>query len=161
MDRLTEQKDVFFYTLQQMNDKTLFSFCLTNPKIRNMCNSEKAKQFWLNRLFINFPFNWNFRTFDVTPKQFYFRLVYLFNKYTPNRAMIESVKLGRLDMVNFFIEKGADDWIVGMMLAAEGGHKDIVDFFIEKGVNNWNIGMQSAAEGGHKDLVKFFIKMNQ
>jgi hypothetical protein len=26
--------------------------------------------------------------------------------------------------------------------AAKGGHKELVDFFIEKGANNWNWGMK-------------------
>jgi hypothetical protein len=33
---------------------------------------------------------------------------------------------------------------------------DLVHFFIEKGAKNWYGGMYFAAEGGHPDLVKFF-----
>lgn len=35
---------------------------------------------------------------------------------------------------------------------------DLVLFFIEKGAGNWNLGMAAAAEGGHVELVKFFVE---
>ncbi len=59
--------------------------------------------------------------------------------------------------VDFFIEKGADNWNRGMGGAARGGQRDLVDFFIEKGANYWDGGMAGAAHGGHRDLVDFFI----
>ena len=43
-----------------------------------------------------------------------------------------------------------------MRNAAEGGSLDLVKFFIDKGANDWEGGMRNAEEGGHKDLVKFF-----
>ena len=65
---------------------------------------------------------------------------------------------GHKELVEFFIEKGANMWNRGMMYAAEGGHKELVDFFIEKGANTWNWGMHRAAIGGHQQLVEFFIE---
>jgi len=44
-----------------------------------------------------------------------------------------------------------------MMGAALGGHLELVEFFIEMGANDWNSGMTGAARGRHKELVKFFI----
>ena len=44
----------------------------------------------------------------------------------------------------------------GLYGASLGGHKDLVDFFIEKGANNWNGALRGASEGGHKYLVDFF-----
>jgi hypothetical protein len=43
-----------------------------------------------------------------------------------------------------------------MYKAAEGGHKELVDFFIEKGANKWNWGIYYATEGGHKEMINFF-----
>ena len=40
--------------------------------------------------------------------------------------------------------------------AAEGGWLDLVKFFINKGAKNWEWGMIGAAQGGHKDLIEFF-----
>jgi hypothetical protein len=49
-----------------------------------------------------------------------------------------------------------------MVGAAEGGHKELVDFFIEKGADNWNLGMEGSIEGGHRELVNFFQnKLNE
>ena len=39
---------------------------------------------------------------------------------------------------------------MGMCAATKGGHKDLVELFIEKGANNWNWGMISAAKCGSK-----------
>ena len=46
----------------------------------------------------------------------------------------------------------------GMRGAAECGHKELVEFFIEYGANDWNYGMCISAQGGNKELVDLFIK---
>ncbi len=63
-----------------------------------------------------------------------------------------------LAVVEFFIEKRANDWDLGMGGAAERGHRDLVDFFIKKGARDWKLGMRRAKQGGHKDLAKFFFE---
>jgi len=40
--------------------------------------------------------------------------------------------------------------------AARGGNIDLVDWFISKGANDWNYGMNGAALGGHKELEEWF-----
>ena len=75
-----------------------------------------------------------------------------------NEAMKYAVQGGSLDLVKFFIDKGADDWDTGMRYAAQGGSLDLVKFFINKGADYWNWGMYGAAQGGSLDLVKFFIQ---
>ena len=67
-----------------------------------------------------------------------------------------AAKGGHLDLVKFFIEKGAKNWNLGMEGAAIGGHMEFVKFFIEKGARDWNSGMYGAAIGGHVELVEFF-----
>ena len=64
---------------------------------------------------------------------------------------------GHLDLVHWFVSKGADQWNYGMCKAANGGHKSIVDFMISKGANQWNSGLEYAALGGHLDLVNLFV----
>ena len=59
-------------------------------------------------------------------------LTYYSNKYTPNKALEKVAEKGRTDLVEFFIEKGANDWNKGMEVAARGGHKELVDFFKKK-----------------------------
>ena len=42
--------------------------------------------------------------------------------------------------------------------AARGGHIDLVKFFISKGARNWDYGIHGAAKGGHVEIVKFFVE---
>ena len=74
-----------------------------------------------------------------------------------NRGMIECARIGSKEGVEFYIQKGANDWNNGMWYAAQGGHRDLVDLFIAKGANEWNEGMLCASENGHRDLVDLFI----
>jgi hypothetical protein len=49
-----------------------------------------------------------------------------------------------------------------MWHAAKGGHKELVDFFIQKGANDWNKGMANAAIGGHRILlISLFRKVQR
>ena len=50
-----------------------------------------------------------------------------------------------------------------MFYAARGGHLHLVEYFIEKGADDWDWGMFCADEGGHYDIVEYFknkLKMN-
>jgi len=82
----------------------------------------------------------------------------------PNNGLERAAKDGDVDLIEFFIAKGANAWQRGMYGAAVGGHKDLVDFFIDTSWSEhtsmhqvWEYGMWHAALGGHKDLVDFFI----
>jgi hypothetical protein len=151
---LTRKKDVDLIILSNLDDKTLFNFCISNPKdeyLKKLCGDES---FWRNRLKNNFP---EFKTEKKRNwKQTYLALVYYSNKYVPNEAMKKVAEKGDKDLVEFFIQKGAKNWNWGMGGAALGGHRDLVDFFIQKGANMWNFGMSGAERGGHKDLINFF-----
>ena len=45
-----------------------------------------------------------------------------------------------------------------MARAAAGGHKDLVEFFMDKGANDLEEGIFQATERRHKDLVNFLWK---
>jgi hypothetical protein len=51
------------------------------------------------------------------------------------------------------------DGIVNDMMswAAQGGHLNLVEFFISKGASDWRVGRAGAAQGGHLNLVEFFM----
>jgi hypothetical protein len=153
---LTRKKDVDLIILSNLDDKTLFNFCISNPKneyLKKLCGDES---FWRNRLKNNFP---EFNTEKKRNwKQTYLALVYYSNKYVPNEAMIKVSEKGDKDLVRFFIQKGANNWDWGMYVAARGGHRGLVEFFIEKDAKDWDWGMRGAARGGHRDLVQFFIE---
>ena len=152
---LSGNKDVDLKIMSNIDDRSLFSLCISDPKneyLKKLCNNET---FWRNRLLNKFP---EFKNSDENWKQNYLALVYYSDKYTPNKAMEKLAEKGMKykNLIDFFIEKGADYWNLGMYGAALGGHKELVDFFIEKGADDWNWGMRGASLGGHKELVDFF-----
>ena len=80
------------------------------------------------------------------------------NRGRPDNGLVEAAGIDHMDLVGFFVEKGATDWDRGMQSAAKGGHAELVRFFAEKGAANWNWAMSAAAEGGHAELVRFFVE---
>ncbi len=56
------------------------------------------------------------------------------------------------------IEKGANDWNIGLMGACYGGHLEIANLMIEKGVNCWNSVLHIAWQYGHLDIVNLIIE---
>jgi len=154
---LTRKKDADLIILSNLDDKSLFRFCISSSKdeyLKKLCSDES---FWRNRLGKNFP---EFKNTSEKRnwKQTYLALVYYLNVYGIYKALEKVAKKGDKDLVDFFIQKGAWNWNWGMFGAAEGGHRDLVEFFIEKGANEWNEGMKYAAIGGQKDLIDFFIQ---
>jgi hypothetical protein len=81
----------------------------------------------------------------------------LINHESSDRCLYKASKQGHKDLVQFFIDKGANDWNWALSGASLGGHKDLVEFFINKGANDWNMALYAASIGGHKDLVQLFI----
>jgi len=81
----------------------------------------------MNRLKNNFSEFNNINKTDRTWKQTYLALVYYSNKYEPNKAIEELAKGGmkNIDLIQFFIEKGADNWDYGMFEASKEGDKDL------------------------------------
>ena len=39
-----------------------------------------------------------------------------------------------------------------------GGHMEIIDFIIEKRANDWNKSMEGSSLRGHMEIVKFVIQ---
>src|SRR3989344_4264525 len=72
-----------------------------------------------------------------------------------DQYLYEAARIGSLEHVNIHLRAIMNK---GMCDAAKGGHKELVEFFIQKGANDWNWGMRCAAEGGHKELVDLFVK---
>jgi len=144
---LTLNKNTDLIILSNLDDKSLFNFSISNPKdeyLKKLCGDEF---FWMNRLknkflqeqeeFNNININKNKTR---TWKQTYLALVFYSNKYLPNKAVEELAKGGmkNIDLINFFIEKGANNWDFGMYGAAIRGNRDLIQFFIDKGANNWD-----------------------
>jgi len=156
---LTKIKDVDLKIISLLDDKSLTNLFVSNPKDDYLKSLSNNENFWRNRTNEKFP---EFKGENCKGKEWkrsYLIIVRYLNKYIPNLSMIKLSKGGmeNIDLIQYFISKGAHFWDTGMGCAAEEGHKDLVEFFISKGANYWNWGMRKAAKGGHKDLVNFFI----
>lgn len=101
-----------------------------------------------------------------------------------NEGLLKAADLDDLQLVHYFIYKGATDWqgLVqkaasqnnqkmldlihkhnllnpnwGMYGAAIGGHSELVKHFIDKGADQFNWGMYGATKGNHRTLIEYFI----
>jgi ankyrin repeat protein len=74
-----------------------------------------------------------------------------------NEALTAAAYSGNLQLAQLFIDKGANDWDDALAYAAEGGHLHLVQFFIDKGADDWNCAIVHAAIGGCLPLVRLFI----
>lgn len=76
-------------------------------------------------------------------------------KYDWNTLLISACKGGCLEIVNMFIDYGANNWNGGLLQACFGGYLQIIKLMIKKGATNWNGGLEYACWGGHVEIVKF------
>jgi len=51
-------------------------------------------------------------------------------------------------------------WNIGLRRSAKAGNEKLVDFFINKGANDWKGGLISANKGNHTNLITFFKNKN-
>jgi hypothetical protein len=114
------------------DDEDLLNFCLTNSYTRSLCKNEK---FWKDRLIKRFGKNsLKYKNSDQTYKNFYLYIIHFQSiGYNYNEeSMKEAAKKGLLNLVDFFISKGADEWRNGKLFAEIGGHKELAEFFEDK-----------------------------
>lgn len=145
------RKDESALVLNELDDKSLFNYCLTN---KSLCPGE---EFWRNRFIRKYgKVASEFKNVDRTWKNYYLLAVHYDEKYTPGRALEEVSEKGYFDLIQFFIFKGGHKE-QGLRGAAKGGHKELVNFFLEKGMKFLSYGVSGAAEGGNMDLINFLI----
>lgn len=164
-----------------MDDQSLFTFCKTYKRFNEkIC---KDDNFWYNRLKTKYPFLMIFNK-NQSWKEFYLKMSFYIGKlkeefdipYIPsevfnpetiyktnrfnkiamyNHALYNAARAGDENLSNFLINKGANNWYIGLTGAARGGHKNLVDFFINKGAKDLFVAILQAKAGGHKDLVNY------
>lgn len=80
-----------------------------------------------------------------------------------NWALEGACEGGHKDLVKMFIDKGANNFGLGLNAACKGGYIELVqlmiDLGIDLGINNINEGLLLACEGEHEDLIKYLIKI--
>jgi hypothetical protein len=71
---------------------------------------------------------------------------------------MEACRLGHRELVILMIQKGADDWDIGLNIACQRGHRELVELMVQKGTNNWDFGLWGACEGGQRYLAELMIQ---
>ena len=98
--RLTGIKDTDLLILEKLDDRSLFSYCQTNQYANNVCQDEN---FWRNRLITKYGIETaELKNIDRSWKDFYLKLVYFDETYTPEKASLEAAKKGYDDLFFYF-----------------------------------------------------------
>ncbi len=75
------------------------------------------------------------------------------------KKIYDAAITGSINLVYFFIEKGAHDWEYGLKGACYIKNLELIEFMISKRANvNW--GLEGACEGGHLEIICSFTNHN-
>jgi hypothetical protein len=173
---LTGQKDADLSIMNNMDDKTLFSFCMSSNDVylQRLCNDEN---FWTNKFLKKYDEQiLSFKNPKKTIKRFYLQLSYYDDKYLSKEIEVPphlKQLLGKnrpthmggvpiteemiTNLKRMYVPTKFDD---ALREAARGGMADIdvVNYLIVRGATDLNPGMIEAAFQGNKKLVEFFIR---
>lgn len=129
METLTKNRDVDDIILHKLDDRSLLNLCIASPQLK-FCNDEK---FWRDRFYFKFG---KYEKIKGTWKKFYLGAIYYWDladeENQIDNAMGLAAKDGHMDLVEFFISLGANNWRMGEIAARKGKHSDIEDFFRSK-----------------------------
>ena len=129
---LSQIKDVDKKILAELDDKSLLEFCKTNRYGSELCRDEL---FWKGR-FIN-RFGRVDKNEWRSWKDFYLNVVFYMDKYRNQALARISMKgIRNLDIINFLLLRGYTP-NQGLIGAAAGGHKDLVEYFVSRGANDF------------------------
>jgi hypothetical protein len=163
---LTKIKDLDLARLEKLDDKELFSVCLLNKEMRELCSDEN---FWKRRLINKYglevaKFKMNeYEKKERRWKDYYLSLVFYENRYSFAEGLNKASEKGYLDIVKYFIVKlnNTEEYMgsihTALYYAAKAGRKEIIDYFLEKGGQPY-MGWQGAIRGNQKELTKFFLE---
>lgn len=74
-------------------------------------------------------------------------------------ALGTAARLGRRDLVEFLIHKGADDFNWGLKEAAAGGHLELVKHFLSLGANDYATAVSHAIWNGHVAVAIYLLEV--
>ena len=139
------------YKPESFDIDTLIVLYSTCNEIKDLLNNKHTLNILNGKLDV-----FNFKCFVETANRSFLGKGCL-KYYTPDRCATEVARKGHLDILNFLIEKGANNWDWMAYGAAKGGHLDILKLAVEKGANNWNSIAYGAAEGGNLAILNLLI----
>ena len=129
---LSRIKDIDKKILAELDDKSLLEFCKTSKYGSELCRDEL---FWKGR-FIN-RFGRADKNEWRSWKDFYLNVVFYMDKYRNQALARISMKgIRNLDIINFLLLRGYTP-NQGLIGAAAGGHKDLVEYFVSRGANDF------------------------
>lgn len=166
---LSGHRDPDLKILSYLDDTSLLNFCVASKYGAELC---KYEHFWQTRLIDTFgnpgykPTSWKNLYLSIIHYLHQWPIMTAFGNvnYNPfNSALYHAAQDRNMEMVQYFISKGADDWGLAIQGAAESGDAYLVNYFIEKmgssaTVVTWTFAAASATKAGHKYLVDFFYK---
>ena len=169
-------KDVYEYILNLADDKTTINMLRANPKVfDNEIFYEKVMR-------KRYPLLIEFRPPALSWKEFYLRMVYTLAKleedykipYIPTKgcnpekllvakkkydaALFCAASGDNIPLIDYFLEKGAENINGASAYAAEYGNLNTVKYLISKGADNYEGVLQYAASGGKVDTMKLAIE---
>ena len=66
---------------------------------------------------------------------------------------------GDIELVNYAISKGADDWNEGCEEACRKGHKEIAELMLSKGANRIICGLYIGCYKGHREIIELMFSI--
>ena len=150
---LSKIADVDKKILSELDDKSLLEFCKTNKYGYKLCNDEL---FWKIRFFQKF--GRMDKNPDRSWKDFYLKIVYYLDKYKNINTALENISIKgmkNIDLIKVLLVRGADV-NRGLVGAAIGGHKNLVDYFVSRGANDFINAYIGAKMAKQEELLDYF-----
>jgi len=148
---LSKITDVDKKIIYELDDKSLLEFCKTHKYGNRLCNDEL---FWKTRFFNKF--GRADKNPDRSWKDFYLNIVFYTDKYKNNAIEKISMKgIKNLDLIKVLLVRGAD-LNKGLVGASMGGHRNLVDYYVSKGANDFINAYIVAKMSGQYDLLDYF-----
>lgn len=151
-------KDLDYKILNELDDKDLVNFCLTNKRADEYCNDQN---YWFNRIIYRFPYI----PFDILKKYKKERTwsnyyIYDLRKIFKDGGLFEiemAATKGRLDHVMILVNKKIN---IGSALenAALNGQVHIIKYLHEKGFKLRPLDLIWATKNGHLNVVKYLVE---
>lgn len=80
-------------------------------------------------------------------------LTVFYSKYIYNRGLINAAKGGKIEIIQYFINKGSNDFHTGLYYASKHGHIDAIELLINKG-GDLEYAISGAKKGNRLDIVQ-------
>ncbi len=152
---LTGLRDTELLVMNELNDRDLLNYCQTDKY--KICQNE---DFWRNRFIkVHGEKAAQFKNLNRSWKDYYLAVIYYTDKYTNERATIETAKKEYMDLFLYFSQY-VQEWIKTHAIIQSGNIK-YLNLIKDQNILSrvlLNDGLQMAAKNGNQEAIDFFIK---